>query len=83
MNISAKYNDDVKDNGTAAAVSTESAVIYDFRSGMSLDGMGMQGARAFLNVDNLFDKQYIASAHNYGVRPNKPQTFIAGISFDF
>jgi len=83
MNLSAKYNDDVKDKGNADSVSTDSAVIYDFRSGMSLDGMGMQGARAFFNVDNLFDKQYIASAHNYGVRPNKPQTIIAGISFDF
>jgi Fe(3+) dicitrate transport protein len=83
MNISAKYNDDVKNTGASDAVSTESAWIYDFRSGMSLDGMGMQGARAFFNVDNLFDKSYIASAHNYGVRPNKPQTVMAGISFDF
>ena len=83
MNISAKYNDDVNNTGKASPITTESAWIYDFRSGMSLDGMGMPGARLFLNVDNLFDKQYIASAHNYGVRPNKPQTFMAGISFDF
>ena len=83
MNISAKYNDDVMNTGKSTAVKTESAWIYDFRSGMSLDGMGMQGARAFFNVDNLFDKSYIASAHNYGVRPNKPQTVMAGISFDF
>ena len=83
MNISAKYNDDVKNTGSLTAVSTESAWIFDLRSGMNLDGMGMQGARAFLNVDNLFDKSYIASAHNYGDRPNKPQTVMAGISFDF
>ena len=83
MNISAKYNDEVMNTGKSTAVKTESAWIYDFRSGMSLDGMGMQGARAFLNVDNLFDKSYIASAHNYGVRPNKPQTVMAGVSFDF
>ena len=83
MNLSAKYNDDVKDSGATGAVSTESAVIFDFRSGMSLDGMGMPGARAFFNVDNLFDKSYIASAHNYGVRPNKPSTVMAGLSFDF
>jgi outer membrane receptor protein involved in Fe transport len=50
---------------------------------MNLDGMGLQGARAFFNVDNLFDETYIASAHNYGVRPNKPQTVMAGVSFDF
>ena len=65
MNISAKYNDEVMNTGKSTAVKTESAWIYDFRSGMSLDGMGMQGARAFLNVDNLLDKSYIASAHNY------------------
>ena len=58
-------------------------MIYDFRSGMSLDSMGYTGARAFLNIDNLFDKEYIASAHNYGFRANKPQTVMAGISLDF
>ena len=83
MNISAKYNDDVNNTGKANPVSTESAWIYDFRSGMDLGPMGMAGARAFLNIDNLFDKSYIASAHNYGVRPNKPQTVMAGISVDF
>ena len=83
MNISAKYNDDVANTGANNAVMTDSAWIYDFRSGMNLDGMGLQGARAFFNVDNLFDETYIASAHNYGVRPNKPQTVMAGVSFDF
>ena len=50
---------------------------------MQLDSMGLQGARAYLNIDNLFDKVYIASSHNYGVRPNKPQTVMAGIAFEF
>ena len=39
--------------------------------------------KATKKLDNLFDKSYIASAHNYGVRPNKPQTVMAGISSDF
>ena len=56
---------------------------YDFRSGMDLSPMGYSGVRTFFNVDNLFDKEYIASTHNYGVRPNKPQTVIAGISVVF
>jgi Fe(3+) dicitrate transport protein len=81
--IAAKYNDEVTNSGTATAAKTESAWIYDFRSGMSLDGMGLAGARAFLNIDNLFDKTYIASVHNYGARPNKPQTVMAGISIEF
>lgn len=83
MQISAKYNDEVYNKGASSADVTESAVIYDFRSGMSLDSMGYTGARAFLNIDNLFDKEYIASAHNYGFRANKPQTVMAGISLDF
>ena len=45
--------------------------------------MGLAGARAFVNIDNVFDKRYIASAHNYGFNPNKPQTVMAGISLDF
>ena len=83
MQISAKYNDEVFNKGVSTAAKTESAWIYDFRSGMNLGSMGYTGARAFLNVDNLFDKQYIASSHNYGVRPNKPQTVMAGIAVDF
>ena len=83
MQLSAKYNDEVFNKGSSSSDKTESAWIYDFRSGMSLDSMGYTGARAFFNVDNLFDKEYIASAHNYGFRANKPQTFMAGISLDF
>ena len=83
MQLSAKYNDEVFNKGSSTSDKTESAVIYDFRSGMSLDSMGYTGARAFFNVDNLFDKEYIASAHNYGFRANKPQTVMAGISLDF
>ena len=83
MQISAKYNDEVYNKGTSTAAKTESAWIYDFRSGMDLGSMGYTGARAFLNVDNLFDKQYIASSHNYGVRANKPQTVMAGVALDF
>ena len=83
MQLSAKYNDEVFNKGSSTSDKTESAWIYDFRSGMSLDSMGYTGARAFFNVDNLFDKEYIASAHNYGFRANKPQTVMAGISLDF
>ena len=50
---------------------------------MKLDKWDMLVHVLLLNIDNLFDKTYIASAHNYGVRPNKPQTFMAGISLDF
>ena len=28
-------------------------------------------------------ERYIASAHNYGFRPNKPQTVMAGVTLDF
>tara|TARA_Y100000768_G_scaffold376884_1_gene349458 strand:- start:5797 stop:7755 length:1959 start_codon:yes stop_codon:yes gene_type:complete len=83
MQLSLKYNDDVFNKGSSSASQTESAWINDFRSSMDLAGVGYAGARAFLNIDNIFDKTYIASAHNYGVRPNKPQTVMAGISFDF
>jgi len=83
IQLSVKYNDEVFNKGSSSSDKTESAWIYDFRSGMSLDSMGYAGARAFLNIDNLFDKEYIASAHNYGFRANKPQTVMTGISLDF
>ena len=81
--LSMKYNDDVYNKGVSTSDKTESATIFDFNGSMNLGGMGMAGSRAFLNIDNLFDKTYIASAHNYGFRPNKPRTVMAGISVDF
>ena len=81
MQIGAKYNDKYFTNNANTA-ETEDAWILDFQGGMNLNAMGMP-ARAYLNVDNLLDKTYIGSAHEYGVRPNKPQTIMAGISFDF
>ena len=81
--LSMKYNDDVYNKGVNTSAKTESATIFDFNGSMNLDNMGMAGSRAFLNIDNVFDKTYISSAHNYGFRPNKPRTVMAGISVDF
>ena len=77
-----KFNDEYFTND-ANTLKTEDGTIVDFQGGINLDKLGMPGARAFVNVDNLLDKTYLASAHEYGVRPNKPQTFMAGLSFDF
>ena len=73
-----QYNDKVYNKGVALLL-RQSAWIYDFKC---MDLEWDTGARAFLNVDNLFDNQYIASSHNYGVRPNKPQTVMAGLAVD-
>ena len=80
--FAAKYTDEYFTND-ANTLKTEDAWIVDFQGGIRLDKLGMQGARAFVNVDNLLDKTYMASAHEYGVRPNKPQSFMAGVTFDF
>ena len=80
--FAAKYNDEYFTND-ANTQKTEDAWIVDFQGGIKLDKLGMQGARAFVNVDNLLDKTYMASAHEYGVRPNKPQSVMAGITLDF
>ena len=77
-----KYNDEYFTND-ANTIKTEDAWIVDFQGGIKLDKLGMQGARAFVNVDNLLDKTYLASNHEYGNRPNKPQSFMAGLTFDF
>ena len=82
IKFAAKYTDEYFTND-ANTLKTEDAWIVDFQGGIKLDKLGMQGARAFVNVDNLLDKTYMASAHEYGVRPNKPQSFMAGVTFDF
>ena len=80
--FAAKYTDEYFTNDTNT-LKTEDGVVVDFQGGIKLDKLGMPGARAFVNIDNLLDKTYMASAHEYGVRPNKPQTFMAGFSLDF
>ena len=77
-----KYTDEYFTNDTNT-IKTDDGTVIDFQGGINLAKLGMPGARAFVNVDNLLDKTYLASAHEYGVRPNKPQTFMAGLSFDF
>ena len=44
---------------------------------------GIKNAKLFLNADNLFDKVIVASEHEYGKRPNKPLSVMAGVKFDF
>ena len=44
---------------------------------------GIKNAKVFFNVDNLFDKVIVASEHEYGKRPNKPLSVMAGVKFDF
>jgi Fe(3+) dicitrate transport protein len=80
--FAAKYTDEYFTND-ANTQKTEDAWIVDFQGGIKLDKLGMKGARAFVNVDNLLDKTYLASFHEYGARPNKPQSFMAGVTFDF
>ena len=80
--FAAKYTDEYFTNDTNT-LKTEDGIVVDFQGGIKLDKLGMPGARAFVNIDNLLDKTYLASAHEYGVRPNKPQTFMAGFALDF
>ena len=82
--LGAKYHDDTftNDNNTYR---TGKAFIFDLQSSMNLpiNTGGIRNAKLFFNVDNLFDKVIVASAHNYGKRPNKPVSVMAGVKFDF
>ena len=64
---------------------TGHAFIFDLHSSMNLpmNTAGIRNAKLFLNVDNLFDIVYVASEHEYGKRPNKPLSIMAGVKFDF
>ena len=69
--------------GFAGATATDPERVTELRPILMRPVFSEPGARAFVNIDNLLDKTYMASAHEYGVRPNKPQTFMAGFSLDF
>jgi Fe(3+) dicitrate transport protein len=58
---------------------TESATLFDLSAHYRIsDALELYGV-----VENLSDELYIASRDPYGVRPNKPQTFMIGAKFGF
>ena len=82
--LGAKYHDDTYTDDLNT-YRTGKAFIFDVSAGMDvpMNFGGIKKARLFANIDNLFDKTIVASQHNYGSRPNKPLTFMAGVKFDF
>jgi Fe(3+) dicitrate transport protein len=84
INLGAKYHDDTFTDD-ANTFRTGKAFIFDLQAGMTVpvNSNGIKDARVFVNVDNLFDKVIVASEHEYGKRPNKPLSVMAGIKFDF
>ncbi|MDB3972680.1 TonB-dependent receptor [Gammaproteobacteria bacterium] len=82
--LGAKYQDDTFTDDLNT-FRTGKAFIFDLHAGMNVavNSNGIKDARLFLNVDNLFDKVIVASEHEYGKRPNKPLSVMAGVKFDF
>ena len=80
----AKYHDDTFTDDLNT-YRTGKAFIFDLHSSMNLNMNtgGIKNAKLFFNVDNLFDKVIVASSHEYGKRPNKPVSVMAGVKFDF
>ena len=82
--LGGKYHDDTFTND-ANTFRTGKGWVFDLTSSMALpiNTGGIKNARVFFNVDNLFDKVMVASEHEYGKRPNKPVSVMAGVKFDF
>ena len=82
--LGGKYLDDTFTND-ANTFRTGKGWVFDLTSSMALpiNTGGIKNARVFFNVDNLFDKVMVASEHEYGKRPNKPVSVMAGVKFDF
>ncbi|RPH99604.1 MAG: TonB-dependent receptor [Lysobacterales bacterium] len=58
---------------------TESAILFDLSAHYRIsDALEFYGV-----IENLTDELYVASRDPYGVRPNKPQTFMLGAKFGF
>jgi len=82
--LGAKYLDDTFTNDDNT-YKTGKAFIFDLSSSMNIgfNAGGIKNTKLFFNVDNLFDKVIVASEHEYGKRPNKPLSVMAGVKFDF
>ena len=84
IDMGAKYYDHMFTNEENSQ-RTGKAWIFDVTGSHKLPALipGTRDAKAFIHVDNLFDKVFVASEHNHGKRPNKPLTVSAGVSFGF
>lgn len=58
---------------------TDSAIIFDLSAHYEIN----QDWELYSLVENLADEIYIAGREPYGVRPNKPRTFMLGVKFNF
>ena len=61
----------------------DDSLLCTFHNDQPINTGGIKNAKLFLNADNLFDKVIVASEHEYGKRPNKPLSVMAGVKFDF
>jgi len=80
INLSANYVDAVCTRASCGVFEkTESALILDLSVHYDIN----RNWQAYAVLENLTDEIHIAAREPYGARPNKPQTLLVGMKFQF
>jgi Fe(3+) dicitrate transport protein len=79
ISVSGKYSDGVNTQAGSGSPETDSSFVIDVATEYEV----YEGTRAFVNVENLFDSEYVAALRPAGARPGKPLFVMAGIKVKF
>lgn len=81
--LSNKFVSDMRGKSGQGAIAQEDKIPAHFITDLSSFYEFDKGKRFFIAVDNIFNKEYIASLKPAGIRPGKPLTARLGVKIDF
>ena len=83
INLNAKYLSKMRSKAGSGIIAQneliDDHIIIDLASELEI----YQNTRLFFNIDNLFNKKYMASRTPDRARPGKPLAFMTGIKYKF
>lgn len=83
INLNAKYVGKMRSNAGKGAISTSEKINPHFIVDVATEFEISKKSRLFLNVENLFDEQYIVSRRPINARPGKPLSIMSGLKYKF
>jgi Fe(3+) dicitrate transport protein len=83
FNINGKYMGKMRSKAGSGSIAENQLINRNFIVDLASEVEIYKNTRLFFNIDNLFDKTYIASRSPDRARPGKPFSFLTGAKYSF